>query len=231
MAGLPNATVSGDYEEGGARDVNTDGSDPGDIQGAASVDELRHQGGEPQANIQAEDGGRAIVGRVLQASRSMIGRVMGADPGVRQDQAALEQAGQQGPVEDGVEFESADDAAFETKSLHGDEGEDGTQAADVSAAAVFGDHEHDELPPSAEAIDTAPAHDVEPVEMGTIVNFDAAIAAGDTASARRMFLEIFEAMSQLSKALDVVCAEKSTVEATIVELENEIIEKEGECSR
>ena len=228
MAGLPNATVSGDYEEGGARDVNTDGSDPGDIQGAASVDELRHQGGEPQANIQAEDGGRAIVGRVLQASRSMIGRVMGADPGVRQDQAALEQAGQQGPAEDGIEFESADDAAFETKSLHGDEGEDGTQAADVSAAAVFGDHEHDELPPSAEAIDTAPAHDVEPVETGMIVNFDAAIAAGDTASARHMFLEIVEAMSQLSKALDVVGGEKSRLEATIVELENEIVEKEGE---
>ena len=227
MTGLP--SVPDDYEEDGDRDMmNTDGIDPGDIQGAAGVDERRHQGGEPQAIIHAEDGGRAIVGRVLQASRSVIGRVMGVDPGVRQDQAAEDQAGQQGPVEDGVEFESADDAAFETKSLHGDEGEDGTQAADVSAAAVFGDHEHDELPPSAEAIDTAPAHDVEPVEMGTIVNFDAAIAAGDTASARHMFLEIVEAMSQLSKALDVVGGEKSRLEATIVELENEIVEKEGE---
>ena len=71
MAGLP--SVPDDYEEGGDRDENTDGSDPGDIQGADGVDELRHQGGEPQAIIHAEDGGRAIVGRVLQASRSVIG--------------------------------------------------------------------------------------------------------------------------------------------------------------
>ena len=151
---------------------------------------------------------------------------MGVDPGVGQDQAALDQAGQQGPVEDGVEFESADDATFETKSLQGDEGVDGVHASNVSATAVFGDHDREERPPSAVAIDTAAAHDVE--SMGMIANFDAAIAAGDTASARSMFLEVFEAMAQLSRALDVVNAEKTTVEATTVELENEIVKKDGE---
>ena len=43
MTGLP--SVPDDYEEDGDRDMmNTDGIDPGDIQGAAGVDERRHQG-------------------------------------------------------------------------------------------------------------------------------------------------------------------------------------------
>ena len=119
MAGLPN--VPDDYEEGGARDNNSDSSDPAGelgrlgqidpVQGAARVDELPHQVGIDQGDAQNEDGGRAIVGRVLRASRSVIDRVMGADPGVRRDQAVLIQAGQQEPAEDGIDFESADDAA------------------------------------------------------------------------------------------------------------------------
>ena len=187
----------GDHNDRGVQDESNEASDRGEDQGnqghvdttqdAARDDELRHQDGDQQELIQAEGGGRAIVGRVLQAPRPMTESIMGADPGIRHDQAVLEQAPQQGS-EDGVEFESADDAEFESTSPHGDEGGVGTHAADVSNAAVLGDLEQDEMPPSAEAIDTAPAIDENSVETDALANFDAAIAAGDMRSARSIFL-------------------------------------------
>ena len=160
-----------------------------------------------------------MLGRVLQASRSMLGRAMGTDPG------ALEQADQHGSAEDGANFDSA---SSEINSLHGEEDGDGAHAAEASHEAVLGDLAHDELSTYVEEINAVPAPDAGTAEMSTITNFDAAMAAGDTALARRMFLQIVESTSRLSEALDAVCAEKGVLEATIAELEDDIIEKEGE---
>ena len=71
-----------------------------------------------------------MFGRVLQASRSMIGRAMGTHPG------ALEPADQYGPAEDGANFDSA---SSEINSLHGEEDGDGVHAAEASHEAVLGE--------------------------------------------------------------------------------------------
>ena len=72
-----------DHEVRGVQDEAHEAGDPGRDEGdqghvaTFQDDELRHQGGDQQASDQAEGGGRAMFGRVLQASRSMIGRAMG----------------------------------------------------------------------------------------------------------------------------------------------------------
>ena len=214
-----------DHEVRGVQDEAHEAGDPGRDEGdqghvaTFQDDELRHQGGDQQASDQAEGGGRAMFGRVLQASRSMIGRAMGTHPG------ALEQADQDGPVEDGANFDSA---SSEINSLHGEEDGDGVHAAEASHEAVLGDLAHDELSTYVEETNDVPAPGAGTAEMTTIANFDAAMAAGNTALARRMFLQIVESTSRLSEALEAVCAEKDVLEATIVELESDIVKKEGE---
>ena len=160
-----------------------------------------------------------MFGRVLQASRSMIGRAMGTHPG------ALEPADQYDPAEDGANFDSA---PSEINSLHGEENGDGVHEAEASHEAVQGDLAHDELSTHVGETNEVPAPDAGTAEMTTIANFDAAMAAGNTAFARRMFLQIVESTSRLSEALEAVCAEKDVLEATIVELESDIVKKEGE---
>ena len=132
---------------------------------------------------------------------------------------------QYGPAEDGANFDSA---SSEIDSLHGEEDGDGVHAAEASHGAVQGDLAHFELSTPVGESNEVPAPDAGTAEMTTIANFDAVIAAGNTALARRMFLQIVESTSRLSEALVVVCAEKGVLEATIVELENDIVVKEGE---
>ena len=136
-----------------------------------------------------------MFGRALQASRSMIGRAMGTHPG------ALEPADQYDPAEDGANFDSA---PSEINSLHGEENGDGVHEAEASHEAVQGDLAHDELSTHVGETDEVPAPDAGTAEMTTIANFDAAMAAGNTALARRMFLQIVESTSRLSEALQAV---------------------------
>ena len=213
-----------DHEVRGVQDEAHEAGDPGRDEGDQGhvdtfQDERRHQGGDQEVSDQAEGGGRAMFGRVLQASRSMIGRAMGTDPG------ALEPADQYEPAEDGANFDSA---SSEIDSLHGEQDGDGVHAAEASHEAVQGDLAHDELSTHVSETNEVPAPDAATAEMTTIANFDAAMAAGNTALARRMFLQIVESTSRLSEALEAVCAEKDVLEATIVELEIDIVKKEGE---
>ena len=212
-----------DHEVRGVQDEAHVAVDPGRDEGDQGhddtfQDERRHQGGDQEVSDQAEGGGRAMFGRVLQASRSMIGRAMGTHPG------ALEPADQYDPAEDGANFDSA---PSEINSLHGEENGDCVHEAEASHEAVQGDLAHDELSTHVGETDEVPAPHAGTAEMTTIANFDAAMAAGNTAIARRMFLQIVESTSRLSEALEVVCAEKDVLEATIVELESDIVEKEG----
>lgn len=138
------------------------------------------------------------------------------------------QAGQQEAAEEEHEFQSVnggDDGAFHS-ILH-DGGMTGVVEADlsqavllgnVSQAAVVGDYDGDEE-------QGLHCGDHGTHEDAIISEFNAAIEAGDMGLARSMFTQIAQTMSRLSTTLDRVCEEKDRKEASVAELQAEVVEK------